>query len=311
VTGARSRSITQVGGSSRATMRLGLAVAAAFLLSVGGPVGARPLTGNSHFSDPAGDLGSADGHSTRGVDIRDVDVSNDDTGRLRFRVDTNAACTRPDGNSALPCPGQSLAIGIDSDRNAATGDNAGFEYQLAWDEGGAALRMFGAAGYTEVGESARARRLRGGTASELSLSVVELAPRPRRFDFAIASGDVTGAHRTTDTAPDSGRWTYLVRIAPMVHVFPATVRRGTPAVIRYQVADDSNRATAVFTVSRNHRLATDAFSSTLHDAYLGGEYRVRWRVPKGLARGRYTMCLAAFDSDRNRSRRSCAPLRVV
>jgi len=99
--------------------------------------------------------------------------------------------------------------------------------------------------------------------------------------------------------------------APRVRALPSTGRRGGPARLRYRVTDDGGRSAEQVTVFRA-RKALARLRSPVHPAVPGRALYnfVTWRVPGGLRGGRLRFCVTAADAAGNRSRASCAALRI-
>jgi hypothetical protein len=73
------------------------------------------------------------------------------------------------------------------------------------------------------------------------------------------------------------------------------------------LTDDSGRSGGVIQVRRG-RVRVARLRIPLRPRRSGVVYTMRWR-PR--ASGRFLFCVAGVDAERNRSRASCAPLRVT
>jgi hypothetical protein len=98
--------------------------------------------------------------------------------------------------------------------------------------------------------------------------------------------------------------------APRVAALPSSGKRGEVARLRYRVTDNSGKSREWATVYRGRkRLAR--VRGPLDQADRGVLfYFLRWRVPATLAPGKLRFCVTAQDQTGNRSKPSCAPLRV-
>jgi uncharacterized repeat protein (TIGR01451 family) len=98
---------------------------------------------------------------------------------------------------------------------------------------------------------------------------------------------------------------------PRVKALPSSGRRGKTMRIRYRVSDDSGMSKERVTVFRARRLLA-MIASPLDRAEAGTlYYYVKWRVPGALTKGRLRACVRATDPAGNRSKTSCAALRVT
>ena len=97
---------------------------------------------------------------------------------------------------------------------------------------------------------------------------------------------------------------------PTARALSSSATRGRLAQLRYRISDDSGRSRATATVHRGaRRLATvrGRFVDTRDDVL----YRyLTWRVPRALRVGILRFCIRADDVAGNRSRASCARLRI-
>lgn len=99
--------------------------------------------------------------------------------------------------------------------------------------------------------------------------------------------------------------------APLVTAYPASAGRGKPAILRFDLYDDSGRTRAVVRVYENGALV--ATLSTQMRFQIGTRHAsVTWQVPKRLRSRRLRFCAVASDPAGNRSAPTCAPfLRVT
>jgi hypothetical protein len=95
---------------------------------------------------------------------------------------------------------------------------------------------------------------------------------------------------------------------PSATALPRTVRRGKRATLRYSVADNSGSAAVVLRVLARTRVL--ALVRRRAEAATGQPTAAAWRVPRRLRRRTVRFCVQAADAAGNRSRQSCARLRV-
>jgi hypothetical protein len=100
------------------------------------------------------------------------------------------------------------------------------------------------------------------------------------------------------------------RIAPRVRALPSRGKRGRFARLRYTVFDASGRTREVVRIygRRGRVLATKR--RILATTRRGRVYFVRWKVPRKTKLQRPRFCVRAWDAAGNRSRLSCARLRI-
>jgi hypothetical protein len=98
--------------------------------------------------------------------------------------------------------------------------------------------------------------------------------------------------------------------APLVTAHPASATRGRPATLRFDLFDDSGRASATVRVYEHGALVATLRSPSGFE--IGTRRaRVRWVVPRRLRSRQLRFCVVASDPAGNRSAPACAPfLRV-
>jgi hypothetical protein len=99
------------------------------------------------------------------------------------------------------------------------------------------------------------------------------------------------------------------RAAPIVHAFAVQAKRGSKVDLLYDVSDNSGRSREIVQVYAGQSV-TATLHSPLEGAHGGVLDAVHWRVPKQRARSSYRFCVVATDPAGNKSRPSCAPIRV-
>jgi hypothetical protein len=111
-----------------------------------------------------------------------------------------------------------------------------------------------------------------------------------------ATGSFTGQPSTVDRTP------------PRVSVKATTVKRGSRARVRFQLADDSGLVTANARLLYHGATLVTA-SRTFSDVSWANLYVFWFDVPRFATRGRYSACVRATDAHGN-SAQSCARLTI-
>jgi hypothetical protein len=171
-----------------------VAAAAAVLPATGS------AAGSVTYADPTGDGRGA-------PDIQRVAVSNDDTGRITFRIAVDAL---PDGSDVR------IHLFLDTDRNDTTGDPdaLGADYWIAHDEVDDTFWVVRWEAGTWVDTpSASVEMYSDAAGVSVSVDRKELG-NASRFDFWARSRLGTSETETYEDAPDSGVWTYDLNVAP-------------------------------------------------------------------------------------------------
>jgi hypothetical protein len=100
------------------------------------------------------------------------------------------------------------------------------------------------------------------------------------------------------------------RTAPRVTALASTGTRGQPARLRYRVRDASGRSRAQADVYRGPRHLATVRGATAAAGPGAPPTSLTWRVPRNQTPGTLRFCVTARDGSGNRSRPSCAPLRI-
>jgi hypothetical protein len=136
---------------------------------------------------------------------------------------------------------------------------------------------------------------------------------------AALRGTVGGASAESllDAATDAvgqlaaaGALAWKDTIAPQVSVAPATGKRGKQLELRYALFDDSGKSSASAVVVRAPSRTVASWrvpSRALQGFQL---FTLKWKVPKTLARGKFSFCVTAKDAAGNRSPKTCTPVRI-
>ena len=96
-------------------------------------------------------------------------------------------------------------------------------------------------------------------------------------------------------------------LRPQASAIAATVVRGKPAKLRYDVYDDSGWSRGVVRVKSGSSLIAK-LTSPQRLKVGTRQVAVTWHVPKRLPGGTLRFCVFAFDPDGNRSNQSCVPI---
>jgi hypothetical protein len=136
-----------------------------------------------------------------------------------------------------------------------------------------------------------------------------------------ASWTDTAGRSTSDYAPDTGTWEYVLpgleqlpppppdRAAPAVRALRTTGRTGGFVAIRYRLSDDSGSTRERIRVFRASGRLLWTYRTELAPSEAGRVYWVPWQAPRGVGT-RLRFCVRAWDETGNASRPSCAPLRL-
>jgi hypothetical protein len=131
------------------------------------------------------------------------------------------------------------------------------------------------------------------------------------------SGACSGSRPTCSVGMDGAKSVSVTfarnadQVAPRVTALPSTGARGQLARLRYRVRDASGRSREWANVFRlKRRLAT--VRGPLDEADPRVLYSfLRWRVPRSITPGTLRFCVTAQDPTGNRSKPSCARLRIT
>ncbi len=142
------------------------------------------------------------------------------------------------------------------------------------------------------------------------------------FRFWIgASWTDTAGRATTDFAPDSGTWEYVLPglealpgpppdvSAPTAKALRTTGRAGGHVGIRYRLRDDSGSTWERVRVFRPNGRLLWSFETELAPSQAGRVYWVPWEAPRGVGL-KLRFCVRAWDEAGNVSKPSCAALRL-
>jgi hypothetical protein len=262
------------------------------------------LAANSgSFSDPAGDARNA-------PDVTGVAVANDDAGIVTIRVTV--------GNRSVLAANDYIAVGIDADQNPDTGAMFyGGEYQLELDGNVPGVLRPGSDGYYEDAPApvSFSASFSGGVAtfsfkaSDLGVSsgfnvyalgfngqVVDTAPDLRTVSYQLVAG-TTGPTPPADRRP------------PVDEALRSRGVHGKQARLSYYAADGRGETADSIVVYRGRKVLA-RINYGLQDTNPFVSYFARWNVPRKV-RGNLRFCVTSTDRAGNKSRQSCAALKIT
>jgi hypothetical protein len=187
-----------------------IAAAACAVLFGVSAASASPAANHVVFTDPTGDNQSTS-TTAYASDIRQVEVTSDDTGNAKFAV------TLADGDAKLVA-GDELDVLIDYDRNANTGQN-GFDIDLVATGHSGSATTFALCRYEAQQRSCETPTFDWAhdTQTGTGLHVVDfnVSTGVAAFDFGvIASYTPSSGSALTDIAPNSGLYSFETKADP-------------------------------------------------------------------------------------------------
>jgi hypothetical protein len=231
---------------------LSAAIFASLLVGVSGAGAA------TTFMDPAGDATGG------GADITQVDVSNDAAGNVTL------AFTIP--NRTTFGADDMLAIVLDTDKNASTG-GAGFDYGIVVNAAGTHLVHWNGGAFVPSPQTTLTTANNGET---ITVNRSELG-NTTGFNFGAETFVGTTA---TDTAPDTGAWTYDLALKPVLNTLAARFSPAKPKAGKvFRLAATQLRLVDGSVVKAD----SITCGATLNGKRLAG--RCAWRIPR-TARGK-------------------------
>jgi hypothetical protein len=234
----------------------GLAAAAVALVAIQAG-SAAPLT---TYADATGDSGTA-------ADITSITVTNDDAGTLTFKL---SIANRPAALNADDL----IGFGIDSDRNAQTGDSDGVEYLLLIGSTGSGIIKWDGTDYVAYTHGPVSGSYAAGVV-QLSIGKADIGGGAA-FDFyAVAfAGDETTA--ADDLAPENGIYTYTLTAPVKVDAADAFF---TPAAPKAGALFGVSRVVVYLTDKSSARVAAYSCTAKLAGKALKPVSRCKWRLP--------------------------------
>lgn len=218
--------------------------------------------GSKTYTDPTGDAGNA-------PDITQLVISNDDNGQITFQFTFSNRPTILTGEDVL-------VMGLDTDSNGDTGDDAGYEYLLGFGYLGRQIVLGRATGPESYNFEVPRTTLRfadGGRT--LSINRSELGGTTA-FRTRVVTSEASGI--LGDTAPEGGlTWDYPLVLAPEIVAIRAGFVPGQPR---------SGRAFALSSptlrLSSGQMVAPQTYTcrATLAGRVLRATGRCRWTIPR-------------------------------
>src|SRR5262245_53002010 len=251
------------GGLARGIAVWGLVVCAALLFA-----GSSAGEGEQSYFDATGERPGA-------LDIGRVLVHNGDDGKLELLVGFA-------GWDGLPSDAD-VVVGLDTDRNASTGDANGWEYVVRVDGKDFTSELLPAGGDVELASFP-------GIGLWIQLSRSEIA-NASSFAFAVTSRRGADDARIVDRAPESGTWTYRLVLKPVIvsispRFAPAQPRAGRDFVVDARVTLESGSTVPATDVRCVAKLAGTALRGT-------GPGRCSFAIPKTAKGKRLALTLKA------------------
>jgi hypothetical protein len=212
--------------------------------------------------------------------------------------DYNRIAARPEAPINTGLPTVSGTPQVNSELSSSTGTWMGtptIVYAVRWQSCAAGLidcrDIAGATGSTYVPTRAEEGRV---------IRVVVTATNAAGSVAAVSAA-------TTDVKPAKGPTGD--RVAPRVKALASKGKRGRVARLRYTVFDDRGRTREVVRIYGRRGRLLGTKRRILTATARGRVYFVRWKVPRKSQR-RLRFCVRAWDAAGNRSRLSCAQLRL-
>ena len=215
--------------------------------------------GSKTFTDPSGD-------ASAGPDVTQLIVSNDDSGQLTFAFTFSNRPTILTGDDIV-------ALGLDTDANGDTGDEAGYEYIMGFGFQGqrAEVGRWNGSTFDFNAPETTLRFADGGRTMSINRSELGNTTAIR---FRVETSGGGGG----DTSPEGGGvWDYQVALRPEIVAIRAGFAPGQPR---------SGKAFALSTptlrLSSGQQVAPQSYSCR---AELGGKAlratgRCRWTIPR-------------------------------
>jgi hypothetical protein len=273
--------------------------------------GVANAAGSQTFTDPVGDS------QPNAPDISTVQLSNDDSEHFEVRV---TLANRPE----LP-DDEFVTAYFDRDNNQTTGcgEGVGVDYSVGVvghnspePDFFVLLRCLG--GTWDIRTPQTGFSGSYDTASQTAIFDFTCANigRPASFRLiAVTQHGQDPLSATFDVAGDRQAWIYTVSPAcprdtkaPRVHALPSRGVHGGKAKLRYRISDDSGETQEKIAVYRGKRRI--ARTTTLWGSADGRVHYVVWPSVPRHVRHSLRFCVRSKDRAGNRSRLSCAPLKV-
>ena len=218
--------------------------------------------GSKTYTDPSGD-------ASGGPDITQLVISNDDNGQITFQFTFSNRPTILTGEDIV-------LLGLDTDSNGDTGDDAGYEYLLGFGYLGREIVLGKATGPESYNFDVPKTTLRfadGGRTLSVNRSELGGTTAFRTRVVTSQAGGIIG-----DTAPEGGlTWDYPLALAPQIVAIRAGFVPGQP-----RTGKAFALGAPTLRLSSGQMVAPETYScrATLSGKALRATGRCRWTVPK-------------------------------
>lgn len=259
-----------------------------FAIALGAALVALPTTAlgsSSHAASNSQNYPDSVGEDPNAPDITSVQVSNDDTGKIVFKINIS---NRPTLTSDM-----TLLVFLDTDQNPQTGDaqSLGAEYAIELDAGAVNLFQWNGSDYVGAPEQADLTYSYDATGATINLSQGDLGGT-KGFNFGViafsgitvdaqGNADFTNAH--SDLAPDAGHGFFNYKVLAKV-TLTQTAFSTTPAKAgkKFSVSlaaneSDTGGPVATGTVACSATVGGKALHGT--HALANGVASCTWTVP--------------------------------
>jgi hypothetical protein len=233
--------------------------------------------GSKTFTDPRDDASAA-------PDITQLVVSNDDNGQITFQFTFSNRPTILTGEDVV-------ALGLDTDANGDTGDDAGYEYIMGFGFQGqqAEVGKWDGSRYDFNVAATTLRFADGGRTISINRSEVG---GTGAFKFRVVTSSDSG-QSTGDTAPEGGLaviWDYTLALRPQIVAMRAGFVPGQPRAGRaFALASPTLR------LSSGQMVAPASYScrATLAGKVLRAAGKCRWTLPRNARNKRLVVTVTA------------------
>ena len=220
----------------------------------------------------------APGDSVSAPDVQKVTLTDGGNGRVAVEIDLAAP---------FPDDGSGIAFGIDTDRNATTGNEFGFEYVVYADAEGVVLAKWDGSTYQGFDHTSLTPDLAGGRLT-FTLTLADISS-VSSFDFVVITEDA--AAKNEDVAPEHGAFT-----------FPSALEKPTIRSVMIGLTKLLPKAGKVLAIPGvNVRLSNDQFvpadsvacTLSFKGTALHPVGNCMWRIPKSYRKKHLTLKLVA------------------
>lgn len=266
-------------------------------------VAAAAASNSAFFSDRTGDRLDA----YAGQDITGLEVSNDDSGLLTFRVHTSSHKQKLEYYDGF------VGVMLDLDQNRDTGS------VFYGAEVGFQLSSHGLSYVKPNGFQVRGARRPPSLHASFRDGTATFTVKAQDLGLSPTAGFNVLARSVADEAPNSGSFNYQMvagtpRPDPGVDTSPPVVQALSSegsyrygAELDYQVADGRGKTAEVIRIYRGARLVRE-FREPLERTNPFAWYSEVWHIHHKVRAGRLHFCVRATDAAGNQSQPSCAKL---